>query len=71
MPIRFSVHTGVPALDDGPGRWPGGVADLSCHRRRTGPLQEVQVSRGRVWADVCQVSIGRGGMERQNITLRR
>jgi transposase len=31
----------------------------------------VFVSRGRVWADVCQVSIGRGGMERQNITLRR
>ena len=27
--------------------------------------------RGRVWADVLQVSIGRGRSERQNITLRR
>ena len=34
-------------------------------------FSEVKVSRGRVWADVCQVSIGRGGLERQNITLRR
>jgi predicted NBD/HSP70 family sugar kinase len=32
---------------------------------------KIQGSRGRVWADVRQVSIGRGRSERQNITLRR
>src|ERR1019366_1972032 len=61
----------MPALDDDARCRARGVADLSRDRRRAGALQEVQVSRGRVWADVCQVSIGRGGMERQNITLRR
>src|SRR5208282_3590958 len=45
-------------------------ADLSRHRRRALSLPKIQVSRGRVWADVRQVSIGRDRLERQNITLR-
>jgi transposase len=45
--------------------------DLSRHRRRARSLPKIQGSRGRVWADVRQVSIGRGRSERQNITLRR
>ena len=45
--------------------------DLSRHRRRVRSLPKIQGSRGRVWADVRQVSIGRGRSERQNITLRR
>src|ERR1017187_999087 len=59
----------MPALDDDARCRPRGVADLSRDCRRAGALQEVQVSRGGVWSDVCQVSIGRGGLERQNITL--
>ena len=34
-------------------------------------FRKSKASRGRVWADVRQVSIGRGRSERQNITLRR
>ena len=36
-----------------------------------GSLPQIQVRRGGVWADVRQVSIGRGRLERQNIPLRR
>ena len=39
------------------------------HRRRAGPLSEVQVSRGGVWSDARQVSIGRGRSERRDIAL--
>ena len=60
-----------PALDDDPRRWPRGGVDLSRHRRRARSLPKIQGSRGRVWADVRQISIGRGRSERQNITLRR
>src|SRR6187455_3728365 len=59
----------MPALDDDPRRWPRGVADLSRHRRRSGSLPQIQVGRGGVWADVRQVSIGRGRLGRQNIAL--
>ena len=48
---------------------PSGVADLSRHRRRSGSLPQIQVRRGGVWADVRQVSIGRGRLGRQNIAL--
>ena len=44
---------------------------LQRHRRRAQSLPKIQGSRGRVWADVRQVSIGRARSERQNITLRR
>ena len=62
---------GPPALDDDRGCWSCGGADLSRHRRRARSLQEVQVSRGGVWADVRQISIRRERTQRQNITLRR
>ena len=54
----------VPALDDDPRRWPRGVADLSRHRRCARSLPQIQGSRGRVWPDVFQVSIGRDRSER-------
>src|SRR6266699_2039345 len=58
-------------LEAGPlSQWLYGV-DLSRHRRRARSLPKIQGSRSRVWADVRQVSIGRGRSERQNITLRR
>src|SRR5437762_14132324 len=60
----------MSAPDDGPWCRPRGVADLSRHGRRAGSLPKIQVSRGRVWADMRQVSIGRDRSERQNITLR-
>ena len=47
------------------------VALTYRHRRRARSLPKIQGSRGRVWADVRQVSIGRGRSERQNIPLRR
>jgi hypothetical protein len=55
---------GVPALDDDPRRWPRGGVDRSRHRRRARSLPKIQVSRGRVWANLRQVSIGRGRSER-------
>jgi hypothetical protein len=60
---------GVPAPDDDPWRWPRGIADLSRHGRRARSLPQVQVRWGGVWADVRQVSIGRGRLGRQNIAL--
>jgi hypothetical protein len=48
---------------------PRGGADLSRHRRCASPLPQIQVSRGGVWADLLQVSIGRDRLERQNIAL--
>ena len=48
----------VSASDDDPGCWPRSSADLSCHRRRSRSLPKIQGSRGSVWADVLQVSIG-------------
>ena len=60
---------GVPAPDDDPWCRPRGVADLSRHGRRARSLPQIQVRRGGVWADVRQVSIGRGRLERQNIAL--
>ena len=59
----------MPALDDDARCWPRGGADLSRYRRCACSLQEVQVSRGGVWTDLRQVSIRRGRLERQNITL--
>jgi transposase len=41
-----------------PGCRPRGVADLSRYRRRGSPVPKIQVSRGGVWADELQVSIG-------------
>jgi Replication-relaxation len=41
----------VPAPDDSPRCRPGGSADLSRHRRRAGPLPELQGGRGGVWID--------------------
>ena len=41
------------------------TVDVACS------LPEIQGSRGRVWADVLQVSVGRDRSERQNIALRR
>src|ERR1700681_3946889 len=61
----------MPAPDDDSWCWPRGVADLSRHDRCARSLPQVQVRRGGVWADVCQVSIGRSRLERQNIPLRR
>ena len=61
----------MPAPDDDPWCRPRGGADLSRHRRRARSLPQIQGSRGGVWADVLQVSIGRDRSERQNITLRR
>jgi transposase len=52
-----------------PGR-PRSGADLSRHRRCAGPLPQIQVRRGSVWADLLEVSIGRGRLGRQNIALR-
>ena len=52
-----------------PGCRPRGGADLSRHRRRASTLPQIQVSRGGVWADLLQVSIGRDRLERQNIAL--
>ena len=66
-----SGRRGVPAPDDDPRRGPGGVADLSSHRRRARSVPQVQVRRGGVWADLRQVSIGRSRLGRQNIALRR
>ena len=48
---------------------PRGGADLSRHRRCVCPVPKIQVSRGGIWTDVRQVSIGRDRLERQNITL--
>jgi transposase len=62
---------GMPPPDDDPRCWPRGGADLSRHRRRACPVPQVQVSRGGVWANVRQLSIGRDRLERQNIALRR
>ena len=56
-------------LMDGPWCRPRGVADLSRHGRRARSLPQIQGSRGGVWTDVLQVSIGRGRPERQNIPL--
>ena len=52
-----------------PGVGPVVGADLSCHGRRPRPLPQIQGRRGRVWADVFQVSIGRDRSERQDIAL--
>jgi hypothetical protein len=54
-----------------PGVGPRNGADLSRHRRCAGPLPQIQVRRGSVWADLLEVSIGRGRLGRQNIALRR
>ena len=54
-----------------PGARPRGGADLSRHRRRARSVPKIEVSRGGIWTDVRQVSIGRDRLERQNITLRR
>jgi transposase len=48
---------------------PGVGPVVSLHRRHSGSLPQIQVRRGGVWADMCQVSIGRGGLGRQNIAL--
>ena len=64
-----SQRAGLPAFDDDPRRWSRGVADLSRHRRHSGSLPQIQVRRGGVWADLRQVSIGRGRLGRQNIAL--
>jgi hypothetical protein len=61
----------LTAPDDHPRCRPRCGVDLSRHRRRARSLPKIQGSRSRVWADVRQVSIGRGRSERQNITLRR
>ena len=37
---------------------------LSRHRRRASPVPQVQGSRGGIWTDVRQVSIGRDRLER-------
>src|SRR5262245_37841023 len=58
----------MPAPDDDPRCRPRCGLDLSRHRRRARSLSKIQGSRGRVWADVRQVSIGRGRSERQNIS---
>ena len=39
------------------------------HRRHSGSLPQIQVRRGGVWSDMRQVSIGGGGLGRQNIAL--
>ena len=57
------------AFDDDPRCWPRGVADLSRHCRCACPVPKIQVSRGGVWADERQISIGRGGLERRNLAL--
>ena len=66
---EFADAGGLPALDDDPWCRPRGVADLSRHRRCPRSVPQVQVRRGGVWADMRQVSIGRSGLERQNIAL--
>lgn len=48
----------------------GPVVALTYHRRRACPVPQIQVSRGGIWTDVLQVSIGRDRSERQYITLR-
>src|SRR5258708_3496282 len=60
----------MPTPDDDPWCPTRGGADLSRHRRRARSLPQIQVSRGGIWADVFQVSIGRDRSERQYITLR-
>src|SRR2546426_5994719 len=52
-----------------PGGRACGRADLSRHRRCTGPLQELQGGRGGIWIDTCQVSVGRDRPNRRNITV--
>src|SRR4029079_17391267 len=66
---EFADAGGLPALDDDPWCRPRGVADLSRHRRCPRSVPQVQVQRCSFWADVCQVSIGRGRLGRQNIAL--
>ena len=41
----------------GGGRGSRSSTDLSCHRRRAGPIPELEGGRGGVWADAFQVSI--------------
>jgi transposase len=52
-----------------PGVGPRSRADLSRHRRRASPLQELQGSRGGVWTDTVQVSIGRDQPNRRDIAV--
>jgi hypothetical protein len=52
----------MPAFDDDPGVGP--VVSLTYRA-----TVDIPVRRGGVWADVFQGSIGRGGLERQNIAL--
>ena len=59
----------MPALDDDARCRARGVANLSRDRGRAGPLPKIQVGWGGVWTDVCQVSIGRERLERQDITV--
>src|SRR5512136_112764 len=61
----------MSASDDGPRCRPGGGADLSRHRRRAGTLPQLQGSRGGVWADAIQVSIGRDQPNWYDIKMRR
>src|SRR5215831_17148731 len=44
---------------------------LPCHRRCTGPLQELQGGRGGVWTNTLQASIRRERANRRDITVRR
>src|SRR5260370_15310247 len=60
----------MPEADDAAWCRTRGGADLSRHGRRARSLPQIQVSRGGIWADVFQVSIGRDRSERQYITLR-
>src|SRR5262245_22934354 len=57
--------------DDDPRCWPCGRTDLPCHRRCTGPLQELQGGRGGVWTNTLQASIRRERANRRDITVRR
>jgi len=52
-----------------PGVGPVVALTYRAHRRCASPLPQIQVSRGGVWADLLQVSIGRDRLERQNIAL--
>ena len=53
-----------------PGVGPVVDADLSRHRRRARPLQELQSCRGGVWADARQVSVWRDRQSRHDIKVR-
>ena len=60
--------TGKGVLRLSPSQFDVEQVDLSRHRRRARSLPKIQGSRGGIWIDTCQVSVGRDRPNRRNIT---